>query len=103
MLDLEIRSETENRRNATDVMRRLAERFDSERGIDNTDIERAIEEVCHCDKKQFFRDYIHGARVIDFNRYLQLIALRSGSQAADASQVMAKCELDQSVGSQNVL
>jgi predicted metalloprotease with PDZ domain len=84
MLDLEIRSETENRRNATDVMRRLAERFDSERGMDNTDIERAIEEVCHCDKKQFFRDYIYGARVIDFNRYLQLIGLRSEVQTIPA-------------------
>ena len=27
-----------------------------------------MEEVCHCDKKQFFRDYIYGGRVIDFNR-----------------------------------
>jgi len=84
MLDLEIRSRTENRRNATDVMRRLAERFDSERGMDNTDIERAIEEVCRCDKKQFFRDYIYGARVIDFNRYLQLIGLRSEVQTIPA-------------------
>ena len=80
MLDLEIRSETENRRNATDVMRRLAERFDSGRGIDNADIERAIGEVCGCDKKQFFRDHIYGARVIDFNRYLAPVgfAPRSG-------------------------
>lgn len=65
-------------------MRRLAERFDSERGIDNTDIERAIEEVCHCDKKQFFRDYIYGVRAIDFNRYLQLIGLRSEVQTIPA-------------------
>lgn len=80
MLDLEIRSETANRRNATDVMRRLAERFDFTRGIDNTDIERAIGEVCGCDKKPFFRDHIYGARVIDFNRYLALIGLRSEVQ-----------------------
>jgi predicted metalloprotease with PDZ domain len=77
MLDLEIRSETENRRNAADVMRLLATRFDSARGIDNADIERAIEEVCGCDKRQFFRDYIYGARMIDFNRYLALVGLRS--------------------------
>lgn len=77
MLDLEIRSETGNRRNATDVMRRLAERFDSGRGIDNRDIERAIEEVCGCDKTPFFRDQIYGARVIDFNHYLALMGLRS--------------------------
>ena len=77
MLDLEIRSETANQRNATDVMRRLATRFDSARGIDNSDIEQAIGEVCGCDKKPFFRDYIYGARVIDFNRYLALIGLRS--------------------------
>ena len=77
MLDLEIRNETANQRNATDVMRRLAERFDSARGIDNSDIERAVGEVCGCDKKQFFRDHIYGARVIDFNRYLALIGMRS--------------------------
>lgn len=77
MLDLEIRSETANQRNATDVMRRLAERFDSAHGIDNADIERAVGEVCGCDKNAFFRDHIYGARVIDFNRYLALIGLRS--------------------------
>lgn len=77
MLDLEIRSETANQRNATDVMRRLATRFDSAHGIDNSDIERAIGEVCGCDKSQFFRDHIYGARVIEFNRYLALIGLRS--------------------------
>jgi predicted metalloprotease with PDZ domain len=77
MLDIEIRSETDNRRNAADVMRRLAARFDSARGIDNGDIERAIEEVCGCDKGPFFRDHIYGARVIDFNRYLALVGLRS--------------------------
>jgi predicted metalloprotease with PDZ domain len=77
MLDLEIRSETANQRNATDVMRRLATRFDSGRGIDNSDIERAIGEVCGCDKGPFFRDYIYGARAIDFNYYLALIGLRS--------------------------
>jgi predicted metalloprotease with PDZ domain len=77
MLDLEIRSETANQRNATDVMRRLAERFDSAHGIDNSDIERVIGEVCGCDKGTFFRDHIYGARVIDFNRYLALAGLRS--------------------------
>jgi len=77
MLDLEIRSETANRRSATDVMRLLATRFDSGHGIDNADIEQAIEEVCGCDKGPFFRDYIYGARVIDFNRYLALVGLRS--------------------------
>jgi predicted metalloprotease with PDZ domain len=77
MLDLEIRSETANQRNTTDVMRLLAARFDSARGIDNGDIERVIEEVCGCDKSAFFRDYIYGARAIDFNRYLALGGLRS--------------------------
>jgi predicted metalloprotease with PDZ domain len=77
MLDLEIRSETDNCRNAADVMRLLATRFDSAHGIDNGDLEQAIEEVCGCDKAAFFRDHIYGARVIDFNRYLALIGLRS--------------------------
>lgn len=77
MLDLEIRNKSDNQRNATDVMRRLATRFDSSRGIDNADIERAVGEVCDCDKKQFFRDHIYGAGVVDFNRYLALVGLRS--------------------------
>ena len=50
----------------------------------NIDLEPAMEEVCHCDKKQFFRDYIYGGRVIDFNRYLKLIGLRSEVQTIPA-------------------
>ena len=77
MLDLRIRDATGGRRNVTDVMRLLAARFDSQHGITNADIERALVEVCGCDMKSFFRDHIYGAKQVDFDRYLGLIGMRA--------------------------
>lgn len=77
MLDYLIRDRTDNRRNATDVMRLLARRFDSKRGIDNADLERAIAEVCGCDIKPFFNEYIYNAKKVAHDRYLSLVGLRA--------------------------
>jgi predicted metalloprotease with PDZ domain len=77
MLDLQIRDTTGGRMNAEGVMRLLARRFDFDRGIANSDIERAVTEVCRCDMRSFFRDYIYGAKKIDFDRYLGLMGVRA--------------------------
>jgi len=84
MLDFKIRDATDGRRDTTDVMRLLAKRFDSTRGIVNSDIENAMAEVCGCETRRFFREYIHGAKQMDFNTYLGLIGLRAdiGTTAA---------------------
>src|SRR5687768_8148736 len=94
MLDLKIRDVTSGRRNIVDVMRLLSRRYDFNRGIVNSNIERAIADVCSCDIRPFFREYIYGAKKIDFDHYLSLIGVRAeignttavnrdGSPAAD--------------------
>lgn len=77
MLDLKIRDVTNGRRNIVDVMRLLARRFDFHHGIANSDIERAIAEVCGCEIRPFFREYIYGAKKINFDHYLGLIGVRA--------------------------
>ena len=76
MLDLKIRDTTDGRRNVVDVMRLLAQRFDFQHGITNADIEQAIAEVCKCDVRPFFQEYIYNAKRIDFDGYLGLIGVR---------------------------
>lgn len=86
MLDLQIRDSTDGRRKLDDVMRTLAARFDSDHGIVNKDIERALAEVCGCTVSDFFRQYISGAGMADFDRYLAFIGMRadvSWKQAVD--------------------
>lgn len=84
MLDLKIRDVTDGRRNVEDVMRLLARRFDFTRGITNSDIERAVTEVCGCDMRSFFQEYIYGAKKIDFDHYLGLIGVRAEIGATPA-------------------
>lgn len=84
MLDLKIRDATDGRRNVVDVMKVLAQRFDFTRGIANSDIERAITGVCGCDTRPFFREYIYGAKKIDFDHYLGLMGVRAEIGSAPA-------------------
>src|SRR5688572_7337993 len=77
ILDLKIRDVTDGRRTTVDVMRLLAQRFDFHLGIANSDLESAIAEVCDCDIRPFFREYIYGAKKIDFDHYLGLMGVRA--------------------------
>ncbi len=78
MLDLMIRDRTNGRRNVADVMRDLARRFDYLRGITNRDIQQAATRVCpSCPIRPFFKDYIYGAKQIDFDSYFSLIGMRA--------------------------
>ncbi len=76
MLDLMIRDATNGVNNVDNVMQSLASRFDSGHGIDNSDLERTIAEVCRCDVRGFFKTYIYSANKIDLDRYLSLIGLK---------------------------
>jgi len=67
-----------------DVMRLLFERASDERGVDGRGIERAVETVCGCDVTPFFDAYVRGAAIIDFDRYLGLIGLKTAVRSAPA-------------------
>lgn len=77
MLDLLVREKTGGRLSLDDVMRTLSERFTPVRGITDSDIERAVHDVCRCDAHSFFEAYVRGARAIDFDSYLQSVGLRT--------------------------
>jgi len=84
MLDLIVRDATRGRRSMDDVMRLLFERAYDERGVDGRGIERAVETVCGCDVTPFFDAYVRGAAIIDFDRYLGLIGLKTAVRSAPA-------------------
>jgi len=48
-----------------------------QRGIDGRAIEQAVETVCSCDVTPFFDAHVRHAAVIDFDRYLGLIGLKT--------------------------
>lgn len=77
MLDLLVREKTDGRRSLDDVMRTLSERFTPARGITDSDIERAVHDVCRCDTHPFFEAYVRGAHPIDFDHYLRSVGLRT--------------------------
>jgi predicted metalloprotease with PDZ domain len=75
MLDLIVRDATHGRRSMDDVMRLLFER--AAQPIDGRGIERAVETVCGCDVTPFFDAHIRGAGLVDFDRFLGLIGLKT--------------------------
>jgi predicted metalloprotease with PDZ domain len=94
MIDLTIRDRTAGRRDATDVMRLLAKRFDSRRGIGNRDIEKALGDVCGCDVRAFFRDYIYDATPVDVEHYLSLVGLRAEVKQIPAVDEQGRAVVD---------
>jgi len=78
MLDITIRDLTNGRRSAADIMRALAAQYDYKHGITNRDIERTATHVCpNCPIHSFFKDYIYGAKQLDFDNCLSLIGMRA--------------------------
>jgi predicted metalloprotease with PDZ domain len=75
MLDLIVRDATRGRRSMDDVMRLLFDR--AAQPIDGRGIERAVETVCGCDVTPFFDAHIRGAGLVDFDRFLGLIGLKT--------------------------
>lgn len=98
MLDLKIRDITDGRRSVADVMRSLAERFDSKHGIVNADIENALKEVCACEMREFFKSHISGAKRIEFDHYLGLIGIRADVTWSPAVDATGKPVVDLRIG-----
>lgn len=98
MLDLMIRDRSDGTRSAADVMRLLAERFDSTRGITNSDIERAVADVCSCDAGAFFDEYIRSPKMIELDRYLAVIGLRSEVKQIPSVDDQGRAVVDLRIG-----
>jgi predicted metalloprotease with PDZ domain len=77
VLDLVVRNATNDRRSIDDVMRIMLERHAGPVGFTGRGIERAVAEVCACAVRPIFDAYVRGAGVIDIDRYLSAIGLRS--------------------------
>jgi predicted metalloprotease with PDZ domain len=86
MLDLIVRDATSPRRSMDDVMRLLFDRSTGSAGagVDGRAIEQAVETVCGCDVTPFFDAHVRGAGVMDFDRYLGLIGLKTQIDSAPA-------------------
>lgn len=78
MLDLMIRDRTNGRRNAADIMRDLARRYDYRQGVTSRDIERSASRVCpNCPIRAFFKAHVYDAGKVDLDKYLSLVGLRA--------------------------
>ena len=98
MLDFKIRDATDGRRDVTDVMRKLSDRFDFQHGIVNSDIEKTIAQVCGCEIREFFREYIYNAKRMDFDHYLGLIGMRADIGSTPAVDRDGKPAADLRIG-----
>jgi predicted metalloprotease with PDZ domain len=98
MLDLKIRDATDGQRSVDDVMRALAAKFDSDHGIINSDIERALSDVCKCEMNTFFREYIYSAKQVDFDRYLNLMGMRVEIKQVTAMDAQGLPSVDLRIG-----
>lgn len=77
VLDLVVRAATSDRRSIDDVMRIMLERYAGRVGFTGRGIERVVAEVCACAVRPIFDAYVRGAGMIDVDRYLSAIGLRS--------------------------
>ena len=75
VLDLTIRNATGGQRSMDDVMRLLFNQ--SATRLDGRVVEQAVETVCGCDVTPFFNAHVRGAGLIDFDRYLAPIGLKT--------------------------
>ncbi len=70
-LDLEIRQQTKNQKSLDDVMRKLWNRFGSKNiGVPEDGIEKIVTEISGSSFDDFFKDYVYGSKVINFDRIL---------------------------------
>ena len=98
MLDLKIRDATDGQRSVDDVMRTLAAKFDSDRGVDNSDIERVISDICRCEISGFFGEYIYAAKQVEFDTYLSLMGMRAEIKQVPAVDPQGKPSVDLRIG-----
>jgi predicted metalloprotease with PDZ domain len=75
LLDLIIRDATGGKRSLDDVMRGMLH-FSSDKGFTGKDVEQVVKEQCNCDVHVFFEEHIRGSQPLNFNKYLNLAALK---------------------------
>jgi len=76
-LDIAIRDSTRGKRGLDDLMRALYSRFAMKRGFTTDDVERTASNVCSCNLRSFFDDYVRSARPVNMNRFLTSVGLRA--------------------------
>ncbi len=77
LLDLEIRSRSNNKRSLDNVMRAMFERFPlSGSGYTTADLRKAAEEFAGGSLKEFFDKYMYGTASIDWDEYLSYAGLQ---------------------------
>jgi len=76
-LDIAIRDSTRGKRGLDDLMRALYSEFAMKRGFTSADVERTASNVCSCNLRSFFADYVRGSRPVDVNRFLRSLGLRA--------------------------
>lgn len=81
VLDLELRTRTENRVSLDAVMRRMYKDFPLKGpGFTTADMLRVVNEMSGSDFAPFFRDYIAGTERPDFNRVFAVVGLTCSSE-----------------------
>ncbi len=71
LLDLEIRQRTKNKHSLDEVMKAMFERFRlGEKGYTVDDFQKVAEEFSGGSLKQFFDDYVHGTKPLEWEKYL---------------------------------
>lgn len=94
MLDLLIRSRSNNRQSIDDVMRAMNERFSGPKGFTNADVASLIHSVTGVSVEKFFSDHIYGSKPIGFNRYLRLAGLQYTVRWKEAKEENGKTAAD---------
>ena len=84
LLDLKIRSVTNNKKSLDDLIRWMMYNFGNGKHFTNANIEKGILEVSGWNAHDFFLQYIYGNHELDFNSYLKEIGLRSTVRWIDA-------------------
>ncbi len=81
MLDLEIRSRTENKRSLDDVMLALNEDAKKGKTFKDEDLIHRVEKIAGIDLTDFYNRYIHGNDSLPVDRYLALMGVSSAGPA----------------------
>jgi predicted metalloprotease with PDZ domain len=76
LLDMEIRSKTQNKSSLDDAMRAMYKRYPlSVGGYTTADFQKTIEEVTGSSEKEFFDDYVYGVKPLDWKKYCSVAGL----------------------------
>ena len=98
LLDLEIRSRTQNAKSLDDVMRYLLQTYANKGvGIPEDGFLKAIETVAGSDFHDFYRTAVEGREELDYNRYLKYAGLATHIDK-DSASIYIGVEFDRADG-----